>query len=251
MDICISLLQRRGSLIIELTEAAVILLESSYVGEKTALFMQEMLEVVVKILFLLHVGTHCNCYSFNFIRTYGKSRSYSLTSRSTLFCSPPGLNDDQKVIATVALDVNMSSNEPIIETLHTDPEDVIFDQTNGDYEVPNAEGIECVEEIEEIDLNPGAPKCYVIISNLQSGSNIGSICRNALAFNVHEVIVIGRKGFRDKMRNADRGAKRKQSFVHFNSILEAATYLKETKNCSIVGVEIMDSAVSVLCYCLE
>lgn len=97
---------------------------------------------------------------------------------------------------------------------------------------------------EETGQDSGLPKCYVIISNLQSGSNIGSICRNALAFNVHEVVVVGRKGFRDKMRNADRGAKRRQTFVHFNSVAEAATYLKETRNCSIVGVEILDSAVS-------
>ena len=99
---------------------------------------------------------------------------------------------------------------------------------------------------EETGQDSGLPKCYVIISNLQSGSNIGSICRNALAFNVHEVVVVGRKGFRDKMRNADRGAKRRQTFVHFNSVAEAATYLKETRNCSIVGVEILDSAVSFL-----
>ena len=99
---------------------------------------------------------------------------------------------------------------------------------------------------EETGQDSGLPKCYVIISNLQSGSNIGSICRNALAFNVHEVVVVGRKGFRDKMRNADRGAKRRQTFVHFNSVAEAATYLKETRNCSIVGVEILDSAVSIL-----
>lgn len=245
-------------MIIELTEAAVTSLESFCVSEKTALFKREMLEVVVKILFLLHVVTHCNCYSINFMRSCGISRSSSSRSRLTLFYNSIGLNEDQKVIATLALAVGMRSDESTLETLDTDTEEAIFDQTNGDDKAANVEEIECVEEIEEIeeigeieeieeiDLNPGAPKCYVIISNLQSGSNIGSICRNALAFNVHEVIVIGRKGFRDKMRNADRGAKRKQSFVHFNSILEAATYLKETKNCSIVGVEIMDSAVSVL-----
>jgi tRNA G18 (ribose-2'-O)-methylase SpoU len=105
------------------------------------------------------------------------------------------------------------------------------------------------EEVTEEDS--GLPKCYVIISNLQSGSNIGSICRNALAFNVHEVVVVGRKGFRDKMRNADRGAKRRQTFVHFNSVAEAATYLKEMRNCSIIGVEILDSAVSSLRYVLS
>ena len=91
----------------------------------------------------------------------------------------------------------------------------------------------------------GVPKCYVVISNLQSGSNIGSICRNALAFNVHEVIVVGRKGFRDKMRNADRGAKVYQKFRHFNSIAEAGFYLKEECNCHIIGIEILDSAVPV------
>jgi SpoU rRNA Methylase family len=248
-------------LIIEITAAAFTLLESFCVSEKTALFTREMLEAVVKTLFLLHVVTDCNCYRINFIRTDGISRSSALMSRSSLFCSPLGLNDDQKVIATLALDVDMSSDESILDTENTDLEETILNLPNGDEnerlgvedeeDVKGAGCVEEVEEVEEIDLNPGAPKCYVIISNLQSGSNIGSICRNALAFNVHEVIVIGRKGFRDKMRNADRGAKRKQAFVHFNSILEAATYLKETKNCSIVGVEIMDSAVSVLQFCLE
>ena len=70
------------------------------------------------------------------------------------------------------------------------------------------------------------PKCYVVLSNIQSGSNVGSICRNALAFNVDEVIVVGRRNFRDKMRQADRGAKVRQKFVHFNSVAEAQTYLK-------------------------
>jgi tRNA G18 (ribose-2'-O)-methylase SpoU len=203
----------------------------------------------VKILFLLHVVTDCNCYSVSYMRSCGKSRSSLSRSRLTFFCSSNGLNDDQKVIATLASDVDMSSDESTLETLgtlDTDSEETTLDQKKGDdNDIAIAEGAEEIEEIEEIDLNPGAPKCYVIISNLQSGSNIGSICRNALAFNVHEVIVIGRKGFRDKMRNADRGAKRKQSFVHFNSILEAATYLKEKRNCSIVGVEIMDTAVSL------
>lgn len=115
-----------------------------------------------------------------------------------------------------------------------------------DTESDEEDALEYSDEVGQSDKmedTSGLPKCYVIISNLQSGSNIGSICRNALAFNVHEVIVVGRKGFRDKMRNADRGAKRRQTFVHFNSVSEAAVYLKEERNCSIVGVEIMDSAV--------
>lgn len=89
------------------------------------------------------------------------------------------------------------------------------------------------------------PRSFIIISNLQSGSNIGSICRNALAFNVHEVIIVGRRDFRSKMRQADRGAKERQKFTHFNSIAEARTYLKGEKNATIIGIEIMDSAMSL------
>ena len=94
-------------------------------------------------------------------------------------------------------------------------------------------------------LHSSLPRSYIIISNLQSGSNIGSICRNALAFNVHEVIIVGRRDFRSKMRQADRGAKERQKFTHFNSIAEARTYLKEESNATIIGIEIMDSAVSL------
>lgn len=201
-----------------------------------------MLEVVLKALFLIHVVTQCTCYNINFVRSDSLSRSSLLITRSTLFCNPSGSNNGEEVLATVAVDVDMSSDESILDTQGIDSEKINLNEANEENEQA-AEG-----DIEDIDHNPGSPKCYVIISNLQSGSNIGSICRNALAFNVHEVVVIGRKGFRDKMRNADRGAKRKQSFVHFNSILEAATYLKETKKCSIVGVEIMDSAVSCVRY---
>ena len=97
----------------------------------------------------------------------------------------------------------------------------------------------------DAQLRSSLPRSYIIISNLQSGSNIGSICRNALAFNVHEVIIVGRRDFRSKMRQADRGAKERQKFTHFNSIAEARTYLKQENNATIVGIEIMDSAVSL------
>lgn len=83
---------------------------------------------------------------------------------------------------------------------------------------------------------------YVILSNLQSGSNIGSICRNALAFNVTEVIVVGKKSFKDKMRQADRGARSRLNFRQFSSHIEAEKYLRDEKHCKIYGIEIMESA---------
>ena len=47
-------------------------------------------------------------------------------------------------------------------------------------------------------------QCFVIMSNIQSGGNIGHICRNCLAFNVSEVIITGRKNFKTKMLHTTR-----------------------------------------------
>lgn len=87
--------------------------------------------------------------------------------------------------------------------------------------------------------------CYILLSNLQSGSNIGDICRNALAFNVSEVIIIGRSNYAGKMRGADRGAKRSLKFVEFPSTPLAAAYLKEEKKATIIGIEIMTTALPI------
>ena len=85
-----------------------------------------------------------------------------------------------------------------------------------------------------------------MLSNLQSGSNIGSICRNSLAFGVTEVIVVGRKDFFGKMRGADRGAKFKQRFSQFPSTEDAVLHLRTIEqSCRILGVEITDDSVSI------
>lgn len=113
----------------------------------------------------------------------------------------------------------------------------------------------------EIDGQP-QNKCYVILNNLQSGSNIGSICRNCLAFGVSEVLVVGRKTFKDKMRGADRGAKLRLNFTNFPTNEAAAAYLRQNGahrdslagadttatsgglagSCLILGIEITDGA---------
>jgi len=92
-------------------------------------------------------------------------------------------------------------------------------------------------------------KSFVILSNLQSGNNIGDVCRNALAFNVHEVLVVGKPNFKEKLRGSDRGAKSRLVFKHYNSIAEAATYLRtQFPNTLICGIEIMESATSIASY---
>jgi tRNA G18 (ribose-2'-O)-methylase SpoU len=83
---------------------------------------------------------------------------------------------------------------------------------------------------------------------LQSGSNIGSICRNALAFNVSEVIIVGRKNIKEKMYQTDRGARRMLKFKFFLTISDASNYLKTEKNCKIYGIEIMSDAKPITSF---
>jgi len=95
----------------------------------------------------------------------------------------------------------------------------------------------------------GTPSCYILLSNLQSGSNIGAICRNALSFNVSEVVIVGRpNSWKSKMRTADRGAKNVLKFESFPSTQLAAAYLKEERGCTIIGLEIMPQAKSLITY---
>ena len=94
-----------------------------------------------------------------------------------------------------------------------------------------------------------SPKALLLLSNLQSGANIGSICRNALAFNVSEVVIVGRKDV--KMRQADRGARQRLKLTHFVTMAEAATYLQSAHNCTFIGIEICEQAVSLMSYEFE
>lgn len=93
-----------------------------------------------------------------------------------------------------------------------------------------------------------SPSSFVLLSNLQSGSNIGSICRNCLAFNVSEVVVVGKPDFRGKMRQADRGAKARLAFTNFPSSAAAIDYLRNEKGCLMLGLEIMPNAKSLVDY---
>ena len=100
---------------------------------------------------------------------------------------------------------------------------------------------------DNLDCAKSTGKFIVVLSNLQSGSNIGSICRNAMAFNAAEVILVGRKGI-PQMRQADRGARRNLTFTHFPTTSDAGHYLKSQHNCTIYGIEITDRARPVTDY---
>jgi tRNA G18 (ribose-2'-O)-methylase SpoU len=97
-----------------------------------------------------------------------------------------------------------------------------------------------------INTESQSPKSFILLSNIQSGSNIGSICRNALAFNVSEVVIVGRKDL--KMRQADRGARNRLAIKYFPILADAAVYLKEEHQCIVAGIEICEDAASVMTY---
>lgn len=88
------------------------------------------------------------------------------------------------------------------------------------------------------------PRVSVILTNIQSGNNIGRICRNCLAFNISEVIVVGKKGYNGKMRGADQGARVHLNFKHFVTLEEVQAYLRAI-NTEIIGVEIDNRSVSL------
>eukprot|EP01036_Dinobryon_divergens_P034450 gene34450-44513_t len=102
-------------------------------------------------------------------------------------------------------------------------------------------------EANSVGSNIHRPISYVILSNIQSGSNIGNICRNCLAFNVSEVIIIGRRDFKQKMYSADRGAKKWLRFKNFLTYPEAVSYVKDNSpgGCNIIGIEITESSQAI------
>ncbi|GJP54917.1 hypothetical protein CLOM_g13931 [Closterium sp. NIES-68] len=84
----------------------------------------------------------------------------------------------------------------------------------------------------------GLPECYVIVHNVAKRHNIGMLLRSATAFNVHQILVVGRRDF---SAFGSHGAADHVSLKHFNSLTDAKTYLQE-RDCSICGVEIVDNA---------
>jgi len=99
---------------------------------------------------------------------------------------------------------------------------------------------------------------YVILSNLQSGMNIGNILRSASIFGCTECIVVGQKRHR---LTGDHGSRFDLPRRHFYTHAEAKEYLLKqqqgndattnTNAIKIYGVEIMDNASPLMKYDAE
>jgi len=86
------------------------------------------------------------------------------------------------------------------------------------------------------------PECYLIQHNIGKKHNIGTLARCATAFGVTSVLLVGSRQF-----NAfgAHGSAEHVDFKHFPTLQACRQWLKEEKDCQIIGVEICDGAKSV------
>mmetsp|Transcript_25400 Transcript_25400/g.53655 ORF Transcript_25400/g.53655 Transcript_25400/m.53655 type:complete len:284 (+) Transcript_25400:214-1065(+) len=88
------------------------------------------------------------------------------------------------------------------------------------------------------------PSAYVIVSNLQSGGNIGNIVRSASIFGCEECIVVGQKRYR---MTGDHGSRLDLPQRHIWTHADVKEYLGE-KRVRIYGIEIMENASPIMQY---
>ena len=94
--------------------------------------------------------------------------------------------------------------------------------------------------------NRDGPLAFVVVSNLQSGGNIGNIVRSASIFGVTECVVVGQKRYR---LTGDHGARFDLPRQHLWSHSEARDYLKDKKGgVRIYGIEIVPDAAPIMRY---
>lgn len=105
---------------------------------------------------------------------------------------------------------------------------------------------DCNITTQQPDNNRDGQSAFVVLSNLQSGGNIGNIVRSASVFGVAECIVVGQKRFR---LTGDHGARFDLPRKHMWSHAEAQDYLKRKKGgVRIYGIEIVPDAAPIMKY---
>jgi tRNA G18 (ribose-2'-O)-methylase SpoU len=142
-----------------------------------------------------------------------------------------------------------------------DEEKIIEDEAVVMMDDVNANIISEEEEQHDDDVHvQPSYSSYVILSNLQSGMNIGNILRSASIFGCTECIVVGQKRHR---LTGDHGSRFDLPRRHFYTHVEAKEYLLKqqqqgkgnktnTNNAvKIYGVEIMDNASPLMKYDAE
>lgn len=87
------------------------------------------------------------------------------------------------------------------------------------------------------------PEFYVIVHSVAKKANIGNMLRSACAFGVKQVVIVGQK--KNVQYFGAQGTHRHVDMVFVDKLEQAVSYVKN-KGCAIIGIEILDNAVSIL-----
>eukprot|EP00743_Colponemidia_sp_Colp-15_P012844 GILK01014741.1.p1 GENE.GILK01014741.1~~GILK01014741.1.p1 ORF type:complete len:228 (-),score=37.95 GILK01014741.1:238-894(-) len=82
---------------------------------------------------------------------------------------------------------------------------------------------------------------YLLVHNISKNHNWGNLVRSASAFGVKQVCVVGQKKVN---LFGNKGAANRSNFRTFNSLEEAQQFFR-SRNVSICGVEIMETALPI------
>ena len=80
---------------------------------------------------------------------------------------------------------------------------------------------------------------YLILANIQSRSNHGSIIRTAAAMGVSEIAIVGAPKI---MLKGDFGSSSHVRFSHFRKLADAVQFFRVQRGASICGIEIAPNA---------
>lgn len=164
---------------------------------------------------------------------------------------PPGGGVDEEMLRSIAT-LTDSRFESWLLSLH---QDETRGTTNGHRHdsADNGNGIVVndwnvvVQEYPPSTRQPNNPISYVVMSNLQSGGNIGNILRSASIFGCEECIVVGQRRYR---MTGEHGSRLDLPRRHMWSHADAKEYL-HAKGVRIYGIEIMENATPVMRYDTE
>jgi len=97
------------------------------------------------------------------------------------------------------------------------------------------------QSVEDIvaDLDTSRSELEIAVENLERDFNMGTIIRNANAFNVRKVHIIGRRQWNK------RGAMKTDAYLHLEYYQTPADFFKKMKeeNRSVIAVDIVEDAV--------
>ena len=108
---------------------------------------------------------------------------------------------------------------------------------------PRAHLVLTKEQTEALGEEDGArPISLLVLHNVSKKKNFGELLRSAAAMGVSEVVVVGATKLATHGAQGTAGHLR---FTHFSKLADAVTYVRDVRNCTLCGVEIIEGAEPV------